>query len=91
MASDRPDRVQQLEEKLEEAGFDDEHVYDVNVSHRSTQFFLVEEGFPRIVPSNYLDGPVEVSYDLPLAQIEPFQIGENELVALIRYSEQRYE
>lgn len=91
LALDRPDRVQQLEEKLEEAGFDDEHVYDVNVSHRSTQFFLVEEGFPRIVPSNYLDGPVEVSYDLPLAQIEPFQIGEDELMALIRYSEQRYE
>jgi hypothetical protein len=87
MKSERPDLVQMLEEKLEEAGFDDEHEYDVVVVHRSTESYSVMEGFPRIVPGNYQEGPTEVSYDLPLAQITPFMIGRDELVRLIENSE----
>ena len=85
--SERPELTQLLEEKLEEAGYNDEHEYDVAVVHRSTESYSIMEGFPRIVPGNYHEGPIEVSYDLPLAQITPFMISRDELVRLIEKSE----
>ncbi len=91
LAADRPDLVQLFEEKLEDAGFDDEHEYDVCVSHRSTQAYSVEEGFPRIVPGNYPEGPAEVSYDLPLARITPFEISKDELKQMITNPEKQHE
>ncbi|MEP0961041.1 MAG: PD-(D/E)XK motif protein [Roseobacter sp.] len=87
VSSERPDLSQMLEEKLEEAGYEDEHEYDVIVVHKSTESYSVIEGFPRIVPGNYQEGPTEVSYDLPLAQISHFRIGRDELVRLIEKSE----
>lgn len=86
-SSERPDLSQMLEEKLEEAGYEDEHEYDVIVVHKSTESYSVREGFPRIVPGNYQEGPTEVSYDLPLAQITPFMIDRDALVRLIENSE----
>lgn len=83
ISSERPDLTSMLEEKLEEAGYNNDHDYDVVVVHRSTESYSVIEGFPRIVPGNYQEGPTEVSYDLPLAQITPFMIGSDELVRLI--------
>jgi hypothetical protein len=85
--SERPDLVQMLEKKLEEAGYEDEHEYDVVVLHKSTESYSVMGDFPRIVPGNYQEGPIEVSYDLPLAQITPFMIDNDELVRLIENSE----
>lgn len=83
VATERPDLERLLEEKLEEAGYEDEHEYEVTVSHRATESFSVDDGFPRIVPGEYPDGPVEVSYDLPLAHIAPFKIANDELVRLM--------
>lgn len=83
----RPDLEQMLEEKLEDAGYEDEHEYEIVVLHRSTESYSVTDGFPRIVPGNYQEGPIEVSYDLPLAQLAPFKIGKDELVRLIDNSE----
>lgn len=87
VASERPDLTLMLEEKLEEAGYEDEHDYDVVVLHRSTESYSVMEGFPRIVPGNYQEGPIEVSYDLPLSTITNFEISRHELVRLIEGSE----
>ncbi len=87
VVSERPDLEQIFEEKLADAGYDDEHDYDVVVLHRSTESYSVTESFPRIVPGNYQEGPVEVSYDLPLAQIADFEIGKHQLDQLIVNSE----
>lgn len=83
VASERPDLERLLEEKLEEAGYDDEHEYEVTVCHRATESFSVDDGFPRIVPGDYPVGPVEISYDLLLAHIDPFKIAKDELVRLM--------
>ena len=85
--SERPDLMEMFEEKLEEAGYEDEHEYDVVVLHRSTESYSVAEGFPRIVPGNYQEGPIEISYDLPLIKITSFEISRHELVQLIDNSE----
>lgn len=85
--AERPDLKLMLEEKLDEAGYENEHEYDVVALHRSTENYSVMEGFPRIVPGNYQEGPIEVSYDLPLAQITPFEICKHELLQLIETPE----
>lgn len=85
--AERPDLKLMLEEKLDEAGYENEHEYDVVALHRSTENYSVIAGFPRIVPGNYQRGPIEVSYDLPLAEITPFEIGKHELLQLIEASE----
>ena len=85
--TERPDLRLTLEEKLEESGYENEHEYDVVALHRSTETYSITEGFPRIVPGNYQEGPIEVSYDLPLAQITPFEIGNHELLQLMQTSE----
>jgi hypothetical protein len=87
MDTERPDLRQMLEEKLDEAGYENEHEYDVVTMHRSTESYSVVEGFPRIVPGNYHEGPIEVSYDLPLARIAPFEISKHELLQLLETSE----
>lgn len=85
--TERPDLRLMLEEKLDEAGYENEHEYEVVVLHRSTESYLVMQGFPRIVPGNYQEGPVAVSYDLPLVQIAPFEIGKPELLQLLETPE----
>lgn len=85
--AERPDLKLMLEEKLDEAGYENEHEYDVVALHRSTESYSVVEGFPRIIPGNYQKGPIEVSYDLPLDQILPFEIDNRELRRLIETSE----
>lgn len=87
VSSERPDLASMLETKLEEAGYDDEHEYDVVVVHRSTQAFQVEGDFPRIIPSAYPDGPLEISYDLPLAKLVSFEISQTDLSELLENSE----
>lgn len=84
---ERPDLKLMLEEKLDEAGYENEHEYDVVALHKSTENYSVMEDFPRIVPGNYQEGPIEVSYDLPLAQILPFEIDKLELLQLLETSE----
>ena len=85
--TERPDLRLMLEEKLDEAGYENEHEYEVVVLHISTESFLVMQGFPRIVPGNYQEGPIEISYDLPLVQITPFEIGKQELLQLLETPE----
>jgi putative PD-(D/E)XK family protein DUF4420 len=85
--SKRPDLRHTLVEKLEKAGYEDEHEYEVFALHRATDAFRVGEGFPRIVPGDYPEGPVEISYDLPLAKITPFEIDADEMLALIQSAE----
>lgn len=87
VVTERPDLQLMLEEKLDESGYENEHEYNVVVLHASTERYSVMEGFPRIVPGNYQEGPVEVSYDLPLTQITPFEIGKHELLQLLETSE----
>lgn len=79
VSSQRPDLVAMLDAKLDDAGYEPEHDYDVSVIHRSTRAFLVAEGFPRIVPGTYPDGPSEISYDLPMNALAGFQIDRVEL------------
>lgn len=74
VSNKRPDLAAMLESKLEDAGYDDGHEYEVVVVHHSTSAFLVGGDFPRIVPGVYSEGPVEISYDLPLSSIAPFEI-----------------
>lgn len=83
VTSQRPDLISMLETKLEDAGYDTEHEYEVSVVHRSARAFLVSDGFPRIVPGTYPDGPEEISYDLPMSVIGKFQIDEVEFDKLI--------
>lgn len=89
--AERPDLKLMLEEKLDEAGYENEHEYDVMALHRSTESYLVIEGFPRIVPGNYQDGPIEVSYDLPLVHAAPYEIEKRELLQLLETSGGIYE
>lgn len=77
--TERADLKLMLETKLEEAGYDEEHEYEISVVRQSTKAFLVADDFPRIVPGTYPDGPVEISYDLPLSGMAKFEISAGEL------------
>lgn len=81
--SDAPQTSKTFELSLEEAGYDDTHEYDVMVLHRAVDAYQVSDGFPRIVPGAYPDGPVEVAYDLPLADLAPFHLSERDFADLI--------
>ncbi|WP_420569752.1 PD-(D/E)XK motif protein [Thalassovita sp.] len=83
VASDAPQTEKPFELCLDEAGFDDTHEYEIRVLHRATDAYLVEDGFPRIVPGAYPNGPIEVAYDLPLADLTPFHLGERDFADLI--------
>lgn len=76
--------TEMLEEKLESAGYEDEHEYDLFVGHLGRQAFEITDGFPRIVPGAYPDGPSEVSYDLPLSSISRFEVAMSEVQQLIK-------
>jgi hypothetical protein len=79
-----PSSTEMLEEKLESAGYEDEHEYDLFAGHLDSQAFGIEDGFPRIVPSTYPNGPSEVSYDLPLSSISRFEVAISEVQELIK-------
>lgn len=81
--SDAPQTSKTFELSLDDAGYDDTHEYDMIVSHRAVDAYQVSDGFPRIVPGAYPDGPVEVAYDLPLADLAPFHLGERDFADLI--------
>ncbi|APX11371.1 PD-(D/E)XK motif protein [Tateyamaria omphalii] len=76
--SDAPHASRAFEASLDEAGYDDTHEYEVIVLHRAFDAYHVEERFPRITPGSYPDGPLEVAYDLPLADLAPFHMGEHD-------------
>lgn len=79
VSTERADLKDMLETKLEDYGYDEEHEYEISVVHQSTRAFLVGDDFPRIVPGTYPEGPVEISYDLPLSNIMKFEISATEL------------
>ena len=82
----RPDAghlLDRLNTKLDDAGYEAGHDYEVRVIHRASEAYRVDKGFPRIVPGAYPEGPVEVSYDLPLPSIAAFGISGAELKSLV--------
>jgi len=81
--SDAPQASKALEVSLDEAGYDDLHDYEVVVLYRAFDAYRVEERFPRITPGSYPDGPLEVAYDLPLADLAPFHMGEHDFQRLL--------
>lgn len=83
IASDAPQTSKTFEMSLDEAGYEDTHEYEVRVLHRAVDAYQVEDGFPRIVPGAYPDGPIEVAYDLPLVDLAPFHLGERDFAHLI--------
>ncbi|SLN51904.1 hypothetical protein AQS8620_02248 [Aquimixticola soesokkakensis] len=81
--TDAPQASEVFEASLEETGYDDTHEYDVVVQHRAFDAYRVEKGFPRIVPGAFPDGPIEVAYDLPLADLSPFRLSERDFDDLL--------
>jgi hypothetical protein len=79
-----PGSTDMMDAKLESAGYDEEHEYDLFVGHLGSQTYRIEDGFPRIVPNTYPEGPSEVSYDLPLSSISRFEIDMSEVQKLIK-------
>src|SRR5690606_5056507 len=66
-----------FEERLTQAGYAEEHrpIYEAKgYSERSTDFFVVERGFPRIMESDLPSGIVGIKYDISMAYCEPFRI-----------------
>lgn len=79
-----PQASKAFEAALDDAGHDDTHDYYVVVVHRAFEAYRVLDGFPRIVPGSYRDGPVEVAYDLPLAELFPFHLSERDFSLLLK-------
>jgi len=83
ITSDAPHALKAFEAALEDAGHDDTHQYEVIVLHRAFDAYRVRDGFPRIVPGAFPDGPVEVAYDLPLADLSAFHMSERDFNGLL--------
>lgn len=83
IASDAPHASKAFEAALEDAGHDDTHEYEVIVLHRAFDAYRVQSGFPRIVPGAFPDGPIEVAYDLPLAELSAFHMSERDFNDLL--------
>ena len=81
--SNVPSSTNMLEQKLDEAGYADVHEYDVFVLHRDKEAFFVEDGFPRIVPGKYLEGLLDITYNVSLEKIAPFKLSDNEFEQLL--------
>lgn len=81
--SDAPQTAKGFETSLDDAGYDDAHEYEVIVLHRAVDAYRVTDGFPRIVPGAYPDGPMEVAYDLPLSDLAPFRLDEGDFDQLL--------
>ncbi|WP_422072027.1 PD-(D/E)XK motif protein [Tranquillimonas rosea] len=83
ITSDAPHASKSFEAALEDAGHDDTHEYELIVLHRAFDAYQVRDGFPRIVPGAFPDGPVEVAYDLPLVDISAFHMSERDFNDLL--------
>lgn len=83
ISSDAPQATKTFDTGLDDSGYDEAHEYEVSVLHRAVDAYQVVEGFPRIVPGSYPNGPIEVAYDLPLADITPFHLSQRDLNHLI--------
>ena len=81
IASDAPHASKVFEVALEDAGHDDTHEYEVIVLHKAFDAYNVQSGFPRIIPGAFPEGPIEVTYDLPLAELSGFHIIESDFYA----------
>ncbi len=81
--SKAPQSVHLLDQGLEDAKYDAIHEYGLVVRHRSTDAFEVRDSFPRIVPGSVPEGPVEISYGLPLEKLKPFRIDRRALADIL--------
>jgi hypothetical protein len=87
--ADDPSTLNRLDAKLDAAGYEPGHEYDVRVAHRAVVAYSVQGDFPRIVPGFYHEGPSSVSYELPLSALEPFRMSMDDLVRLATRDEVR--
>lgn len=83
ISSGAPQVAKAFEAALDETGHDDTHEYEVVVLHRAFDAYRIADGFPRIVPGAFPDGPVEVAYDLPLTNLSPFHISDHGFTDLL--------
>lgn len=81
--SKAPQLIRLLDQGLEDAKYDILHDYELVVRHLSMDAFEVKGCFPRIVPSLMPDGPIKVSYNLPLEKLNPFSIDQQALADIL--------
>lgn len=84
LKADAPHSLDAFDANLEDAGYEAGHEYNVRVAHVADEAYAVTDGFPRIVPDGIPDGPVEVSYDLPLAAIDTFAMVHDDFARLLK-------
>ena len=75
-----------LDECLEAAGYDETHAYELWWLHVGTAWHEVRDGFPRIVPGMYPEGPSGLSYDLPLSSLKAHAVSDGRAERLITAS-----
>ena len=76
--SDAPDASRVLEEKLVSLGYLDKKAYeDILFRIGLSSYYRVGEDFPRLVTDKVPEEIVAVRYDLSLAGIEPWKVGED--------------
>ncbi|PRY92822.1 putative PD-(D/E)XK family protein DUF4420 [Hasllibacter halocynthiae] len=73
-----------LDEGLDTVGYDGAHSYDFWWLHVGTAWHEVRDGFPRIVPGMYPEGPSGLSYDLSLSSIRAHAVSDDRAGQLIR-------
>lgn len=83
VTSKAPQSIRLLDQGMEDAKYDASHEYGLVVQHRSTDAFEVRDSFPRIVPGSVPEGPVKISYDLPLERLKPFRIDQKVLADIL--------
>ena len=74
-----PEQSQELEDKLFDEGFLDAHAQlytSVGYSVRQANYYLCEEGFPRLTPESVPNGVGAVRYSVGMAAIAPFMTDE---------------
>lgn len=78
--------AERFEEGLSEQGYLDVHqerYITPRYTSRTTRWFHVREGFPRLLPADLPEGIGEVSYSVSIAACAPFACGEEEAVLTI--------
>ena len=84
IAGDDPSCLGDFDATLTALGFDAQHQYDDLWTAGEPAVYRVGEGFPRILRSNYPDGPLNVAYDLPLSALEPWRSSRGAVAEALR-------
>jgi hypothetical protein len=79
--------LQPLEERLVLFGYrdaDSDRYADIGYTIRSRHQFRVQDGFPRIVPSDLRPGVADATYSVAIAACAPYELTDRELAELLR-------